>query len=99
MTTIKPMLIGLMPAIALAILACRRVDSSNSTIATKPSELFSTDAKKRCLERAGQLSLNGSQQAALCEGASSSAPVDCFKRKSQQGGSPESIIGSCKGIR
>jgi hypothetical protein len=100
MTTIKLGLAGLMAAALLAAVGCRRVDSSESaSMATKPVELFSTDAKKRCLERAAQLSLNQGQQSTLCEGATSSAPVDCFRKKTQNGGSPESIIGQCKGGR
>jgi len=100
MTTFRLGLTCLMAAAFLATVACRRVDSSESaSMATKPVELFSTDAKKRCLERAAQLSLNQIQQSTLCEGATSSAPVDCFKKKTQHGGSPESIIGHCKAGR
>lgn len=100
MTAIKQISTITCATIVLMILGCRRVDSSSSsTMATKPSELFSTDAKKRCLERASQLSLTSVQQSALCEIASSSAPVDCFKKKSAQGGSPDGIITSCKSAR
>ncbi|NBO37440.1 hypothetical protein EBU99_02525 [bacterium] len=83
-----------------AIAGCRRVDSAESSaMATKPSELFSTDAKKRCNERANQLPLNSAQQSSLCDGASSSAPVDCFKRKTAQGASPDSAVAQCRGVR
>ncbi len=68
-------------------------------MATKPSELFSTNARQRCLDRAGALPISTAQQSVLCEGAASSAPVDCFKKKAQQGTSADLSVSQCKGVR
>lgn len=88
--------LGIMTVIIL-MGGCRRVDTSNSTgMATKPSDLFSTDSKKRCYDRAGQLALSSSQQTTLCERATSSAPVDCFKKKTGQGVSADAAISQCR---
>lgn len=87
---------------SLLLMSCRRVDSSeSSSMATKPSELFSTDAKRRCQERAAQLNLSAAQQASLCEVASSSAPVDCFRKKMSQvqGVSADTLISQCRSSR
>jgi hypothetical protein len=86
--------------LAAAGAACRKVDSSQSnSMATKPSELFSTNARQRCLDRASALPITSAQQSTLCEGAASSAPVDCFKKKLQQGVSPDLSVSQCKGVR
>lgn len=82
--------------LATAAAACRKVDSSR---ATKPSELFSTNAQERCLDRAGLLPLSATLRTKLCEGATSSAPVDCFKKKTQQGNSADVSVAQCRGVR
>ncbi|MEY3902757.1 MAG: hypothetical protein RL189_2063 [Pseudomonadota bacterium] len=79
------------------IAGCRKVDTSKSTgMATKPSELFSTDSKKRCVDRAAQLTINQALQDKLCERATSSAPVDCYKRKTSQGVVSEAAVMQCR---
>ncbi|NBX18257.1 MAG: hypothetical protein EBR09_12915 [Proteobacteria bacterium] len=76
---------------------CRKVDSASSnTLATKPSELFSTNSKKRCTDRAAQLSITSAQLNILCERATSSAPVDCFKKKTSQGIAADTAILQCR---
>lgn len=100
MMQLGQLLVSMLGTLALATSACRKVDSqSSNTLATKPSELFSTNAEKRCLDRASQLSISKAQQAALCKSASSSAPVDCFKKKSPQNSAVAQAISECQGAR
>ncbi|MFZ9519984.1 MAG: hypothetical protein ACO3A4_05850 [Silvanigrellaceae bacterium] len=81
------------------ISACRRVDTSvSSGLATKPKEMFEEkDAKIRCLDRAKQLRLSDDQRSKLCSLATSSFPVDCFKRKTEKEGvATDTAIFQCR---
>ncbi|MBM3381338.1 MAG: hypothetical protein FJY29_02745 [Betaproteobacteria bacterium] len=100
MVRVQNVLVVGFAVLTTAASACRKVDSSQSnSMATKPSELFSTNARQRCLDRAASLPINNAQQSTLCEGAASSAPVDCFKKKTQQGVSADLSVVQCRGVR
>ena len=100
MTPFGQMIVLALAALGLAATSCRKVDTQSATpLAIKPSELFSTNAQKRCLDRASQLSISATQQAALCGKASSSAPVDCFKKKTSTGSNVDATISACQGAK
>ncbi|NBW80618.1 hypothetical protein EBR21_02585 [bacterium] len=85
--------------LAWTVAACRRVDTSMSSgLATNPKEMFAEkDGKSRCLERSKQLRLSDDQRAKLCSLATSSFPVDCFKRKSEKEGvATDTAIFQCR---
>ncbi|MEN9825782.1 MAG: hypothetical protein RI953_1527 [Pseudomonadota bacterium] len=85
--------------LAWTLAACRRVDTSvSSGLATKPKEMFEEkDAKSRCLERSKQLRLSDDQRSKLCSLATSSFPVDCFKRKTEKEGvASDTAIFQCR---
>jgi hypothetical protein len=88
-------LINAVAVSCLCLVGCKKGDTTS--MAVKPSDMFVTNPRERCLDRAAQLGeLNAEQRVALCEKATSSAPVDCFKKKKTPNLSIQEAIAQCK---